>query len=186
MKNNKGFSLVELIVVIAIMAILAAVAIPTFATFIKKANVASDVSFINDLTYSAELAHAASGDKVSAVMVTVKEGVIEKAYYEVSKYDGTPKGTVMITAGGNNPTITVKKADGYTGFVVDENEVKTVIDTIDWSYKFKSEKDGTFQIATNNSKALAPTTPPTMTAGGSSTPEGGAEQGGAEQGGEGN
>ena len=30
MKNNKGFSLVELIVVIAIMAILAAVAIPTF------------------------------------------------------------------------------------------------------------------------------------------------------------
>ena len=59
--NNKGFSLVELIVVIAIMAILAAVAIPTFATFIKKANVASDESYMNDIAYAIELALANEG-----------------------------------------------------------------------------------------------------------------------------
>ena len=57
MKNNKGFSLVELIVVIAIMAILAAVAIPTFASFINKANKASDDDFLNQVEYAIELAN---------------------------------------------------------------------------------------------------------------------------------
>lgn len=56
MKNNKGFSLVELIVVIAIMAILAAVAIPTFASFITKAQDASNVQEVSDLVYATELA----------------------------------------------------------------------------------------------------------------------------------
>ena len=56
MRNNKGFSLVELIVVIAIMAILAAVAIPTFSSFITKAQDSSNVQEIADLTYAAELA----------------------------------------------------------------------------------------------------------------------------------
>ena len=54
--NNKGFSLVELIVVIAIMAILAAVAIPTFASFITKAQDASGVQEVADLVYAAKLA----------------------------------------------------------------------------------------------------------------------------------
>ncbi len=49
--NNKGFSLVELIVVIAIMAILAAIAIPTFAHFITKANEASDAELLHNINY---------------------------------------------------------------------------------------------------------------------------------------
>lgn len=57
-KNNKGFSLVELIVVIAIMAILAGIAIPTFAVFINNANEASDESYMNDIKYAIELALA--------------------------------------------------------------------------------------------------------------------------------
>jgi len=61
MKNNKGFSLVELIVVIAIMAILAAVAIPTFAGFIGKAQEASDESYLNDIEYAVELHLAKDG-----------------------------------------------------------------------------------------------------------------------------
>ena len=49
--NNKGFSLVELIVVIAIMAILAAIAIPTFAHFITKAHEASDDELLHNINY---------------------------------------------------------------------------------------------------------------------------------------
>ena len=56
--NNKGFSLVELIVVIAIMAILAAVAIPTFAGFIRKANEAADIQYMHDVEYAIRLAFA--------------------------------------------------------------------------------------------------------------------------------
>lgn len=70
MKNNKGFSLVELIVVIAIMAILAAVAIPTFATFITKANEAADKDFANGIEYAVDLALAGEGKDATAVAVT--------------------------------------------------------------------------------------------------------------------
>ena len=38
MKNNKGFTIVELVIVIAVIAILAAVLIPTFSGVIQKAN----------------------------------------------------------------------------------------------------------------------------------------------------
>lgn len=42
MKNNKGFSLVELIIVIAIMAILVGVMAPQLIRYIEKTNVSSD------------------------------------------------------------------------------------------------------------------------------------------------
>ena len=68
--NNKGFSLVELIVVIAIMAILAAVAIPTFAGFITKANQAADVDYMNGVEYAIELATATEGKAITKIQVT--------------------------------------------------------------------------------------------------------------------
>lgn len=43
MKNNKGFTIVELVIVIAVVAILAAVLIPTFSSIIKKANISADM-----------------------------------------------------------------------------------------------------------------------------------------------
>ena len=53
--NNKGFSLVELIVVIAIMAILAAVAVVGFSMYIPKAQQASDKQMISDIEYALDL-----------------------------------------------------------------------------------------------------------------------------------
>ena len=55
MKNNKGFSLVELIVVIAIMAILAAVAVAGFSVYIPKAQQASDKQMVADIEYALTL-----------------------------------------------------------------------------------------------------------------------------------
>ena len=72
--NNKGFSLVELIVVIAIMAILAAVAIPTFAGFITKANKASDDQFLNDVEYAVQIANAGNPTfEAGAITVAVED-----------------------------------------------------------------------------------------------------------------
>ena len=83
--NNKGFSLVELIVVIAIMAILAAVAIPTFASFITKANKASDESYMNDIKYGIELALAEEGGIPAGHEVRVSIGSDGAFTYEVVK-----------------------------------------------------------------------------------------------------
>lgn len=66
-KNNKGFSLVELIVVIAIMAILAAIAIPTFAHFINKANEAADDQLLHDINYIFQAACLENGLDVSDI-----------------------------------------------------------------------------------------------------------------------
>lgn len=130
MKNNKGFSLVELIVVIAIMAILAAVAIPTFATFITKANKASDVSFVNDATYAAELAAASSAQKVNGI--TVKVTTAKKAS-EI---------TIMIDNDTSTDTEIIVDADdaNYSGSDVTELIKKEVASMVDWNYTFKSVK----------------------------------------------
>lgn len=52
MKNNKGFSLVELIIVIAIMAILVGVMAPQLIKYIEKANASAD-SQLADTVHSA-------------------------------------------------------------------------------------------------------------------------------------
>ena len=141
MKNNKGFSLVELIVVIAIMAILAAVAIPTFASFIDKANTATDVDFINNAEYAAELAYTADPSKeVDYVTVTLGEkGAVSK-----------------VTVNFVQPaTGTIDAVEVDAGDKTDSDAAKsTIANTIDWDYKFKSEKTGTFRINTENTKEL--------------------------------
>lgn len=55
MKNNNGFSLVELIVVIAIMAILAAVAVIGVSVYIPKAQKAADEQMIADIKTAVDL-----------------------------------------------------------------------------------------------------------------------------------
>ncbi|MBR3104787.1 MAG: prepilin-type N-terminal cleavage/methylation domain-containing protein, partial [Lachnospiraceae bacterium] len=54
MKNNKGFSLVELIIVIAIMAILVGVMAPQLIKYIEKSKVSADTQ-LADTVHSALL-----------------------------------------------------------------------------------------------------------------------------------
>lgn len=49
MKNNKGFSLVELIIVIAIMAILVGVMAPQLIKYIEKSNVSADTQLCDSI-----------------------------------------------------------------------------------------------------------------------------------------
>lgn len=61
--NNKGFSLVELIIVIAIMAILVGVMAPQLIKYIEKSKVAADLSVLNALEVS--FAYAISDPEVN-------------------------------------------------------------------------------------------------------------------------
>ena len=120
MKNNKGFSLVELIVVIAIMAILAAVAIPTFATFITKANVASDESYLNDLEYAITLALATESDLDGYVLT-------------VSVADNDDTDTIV-----NNVTYKLVKGTEEYDFTAEQQA--DIAATVEQVHTFKSEK----------------------------------------------
>lgn len=48
-KQNKGFTIVELVIVIAVIAVLAAVLIPTFSSLIKKANLSADMQAVREM-----------------------------------------------------------------------------------------------------------------------------------------
>ena len=130
MKNNKGFSLVELIVVIAIMAILAAVAIPTFATFITKANEAADKDFANGIEYAVELALTAEGDKATAIAVTW-----DASDDKIVKISYTADSTVYVVYG--------EPAASGEQNATTSDIAKDILAVIDLEYDLKIEK--TFQ-----------------------------------------
>lgn len=56
MKNNKGFSLVELIIVIAIMAVLVGVLAPTYLQYVEKSKKSNDVSTVDTIINACETA----------------------------------------------------------------------------------------------------------------------------------
>lgn len=58
MKNNKGFSLVELIVVIAIMAVLVGVLAPTLLRYVEKSRIQKDASAVAEVVQAARIAVA--------------------------------------------------------------------------------------------------------------------------------
>jgi len=72
MKNNKGFSLVELIIVIAIMAILVGVMAPQLIKYIEKANVSADTQVCDSVR--------------TAVQTTIMDPAVvtDKAYTDVT------------------------------------------------------------------------------------------------------
>lgn len=58
MKNNKGFSLVELIIVIAIMAILVGVLAPTYLRYVQKAAISADLELVGSISKAVTYASA--------------------------------------------------------------------------------------------------------------------------------
>ena len=75
MKNNKGFSLVELIIVIAIMAILVGVMAPQLIKYIEKTNVSSDTQLCDTVK--------------SAITTAIMDpAVINSTNYNFANYNG--------------------------------------------------------------------------------------------------
>ncbi len=125
MKNNKGFSLVELIIVIAIMAILVGVMAPQLIKYIEKTNVSSDVQLCD--TVRSALVTAAMDPDV------VKKGSTLKA-----NYNGDVTGCYTEGTGTTGETFQSQV----------EDILGTTLATVSNGLKSKDAKGKTLQVQT--------------------------------------
>lgn len=120
-KNNKGFSLVELIVVIAIMAVLVGVLAPQLIKYVEKSREATDIQTCDNIatalkTYYADEEVAASATAVTVILGKTELGTVADT---AVKDAGLTKAKIKGTKWTNDKiTIVYNKADGtitYTG-----------------------------------------------------------------------
>ena len=100
MKNEKGFSLVELLIVVAIIAIIAAIAVPSLLTSRMAANEASAIQGLRTVG-SAEIAFAATQNQQYTDMASLVAG-----NYLDSRFSGTGYINGYTYTTGCNATVT--------------------------------------------------------------------------------
>ena len=76
--NNKGFTIVELVIVVAVIAILAAVLIPTVSGLIKTAQTSADVTLVKNVNLFLATERATEGK--NATMQEALDDALEGGY----------------------------------------------------------------------------------------------------------
>ncbi len=118
--NNKGFSLVELIIVIAIMAVLIGVLAPQFIKYVERSRESTDLQNVEEVKTAIETYVADHGEETLPANITVT----------------CPSGSIgNITYGGLDPG---KLAEYGVGGASDSNgaanKSKKWVGTFTWSY----------------------------------------------------
>jgi len=83
-KNNKGFTLIELMIVIAIMGVLASLGYPAYSSYVKKGN---------------------RGDAISALLA--EAGRMEEFYMNADTYTGAAVGSATSSEGKYGIAVTI-------------------------------------------------------------------------------
>ena len=110
--NNKGFSLVELIIVIAIMAVLIGVLAPQYLKYVEKSRVSADADQIDTLIYSAE------NGVVTGTITISTAGAITAS---------SPVTTALTDAGLSTSTIKVTSKMFKTGATINFDETGVTV-----------------------------------------------------------
>lgn len=121
-KNNKGFTLAELLIVVAIIAVLVAIAIPIFTTQLERSREATDAANIRSAY--AEVVAAALADPDNDHNATVTkvqtqddwESTIDIAGVSTDDITGGP-GTIAVAYVAADGTVTIDGEEVTTTFL---------------------------------------------------------------------
>lgn len=111
-KNNKGFTLVELIVVIVILGILAAVAVPAYSGYISRSRRAADLSVLSSVATAAQAIAAEKQTTLTNVLVkreatgTGDDAMNDMVTITLASGTATGKDVLTLANGGQLPTFT--------------------------------------------------------------------------------
>jgi len=117
MKNEQGFSLVELLIVVAIIAIIAAIAVPSLLTSRQSANEAAAIQGCRTLG-SAEIAYAATSGQQYGTMAQMVAGAFVDSRWALGATIGGFQYTedIVITDPGSG-TVVGGATPGMFGFL---------------------------------------------------------------------
>lgn len=119
-KNNKGFSLVELIVVIAIMAVLVGVLAPQLMKYVEKSREATDIQNCDSIASALKAYYADKEDQTDPVTINVTSTGVSETSDPAVKDAGMVK-TKLKGKNWTNIAIKYKPADGSIEYTITED-----------------------------------------------------------------
>lgn len=119
-KNNKGFSLVELIVVIAIMAVLVGVLAPQLMKYVEKSREATDIQNCDSIASALKAYYADKEDQTDDVTINVTSTGVSETSDPAVKDAGMVK-TKLKGKNWSNIAIKYKPADGSIEYTITDD-----------------------------------------------------------------
>ena len=117
-KNNKGFTLAELLIVVAIIAVLVAVAIPVFTNQLEKSKEATDAANVRS-AIATLVTEYLTENTANSVAVPAKQGIAD--------WQTSPKPVINQMINGSMASITFNaKTSGDYSVAIDSNGSITV------------------------------------------------------------
>ena len=143
-RNDKGFTLVELIIVIAVIGVLAAILIPVLSGVLEKANAGSALADAKNAMDQAMLSAAAQRAMPRNIVIFVKK---ESNWYAYG---------CNLTKGGR---IQISQGNPYKGF----DDIAALNDAYGWNQAEEPDPNGTYTFGDNMGFYLVPSANTTTT-----------------------
>lgn len=156
-KDNKGFTLVELVIVVAILAILVGILAPQYTKYVEKSRKSADASNMENLVRSVEIQAADATDTIPADTYTITINTINTTVTPKTTVNATGKAAVekalaeFVDVNWKNTKLKSKKWTGseITATITVDSEGGT---TVEYSGKDFKEYMGKAETTTTTTK----------------------------------